>query len=116
MRRYLNNSKATAETIDKEGWLHTGDVAYVDADGYYYIVDRVKELIKVSESSPFTHSPLPRFPIPKSPPPSLVTHNTRTDISYAHVQTGTHPRTRHPQLSLSLNHLTINAFFYLSLR
>lgn len=43
---YLNNSEATAACIDKEGWFHTGDVGYADEDGYFYIVDRVKELIK----------------------------------------------------------------------
>ena len=43
---YLNNPQATAETIDADGWLHTGDVATVDQDGVYTIVDRVKELIK----------------------------------------------------------------------
>ncbi|XP_017768016.1 PREDICTED: probable 4-coumarate--CoA ligase 3 [Nicrophorus vespilloides] len=47
MSGYLNNEKATAETIDEEGWLHTGDVAYYDEDSYFYIVDRCKELIKV---------------------------------------------------------------------
>jgi 4-coumarate--CoA ligase len=46
MKGYLNNPDATAATIDDEGWLHTGDVGTVDADGHYYIVDRVKELIK----------------------------------------------------------------------
>jgi acyl-CoA synthetase (AMP-forming)/AMP-acid ligase II len=43
---YLNNSQATAETLDQDGWLHTGDVARIDADGHMFIVDRVKELIK----------------------------------------------------------------------
>mgnify|MGYP003670054131 CR=1 FL=1 len=43
---YLNNSEATADTIDAEGWFHTGDIGYVDDDGFFYIVDRVKELIK----------------------------------------------------------------------
>lgn len=47
MDGYLNNEKATADTIDEEGWLHTGDVAYYDEDKYFYIVDRTKELIKV---------------------------------------------------------------------
>ena len=46
MMGYLNNSEATAETIDSEGWLHTGDVGHIDEDGDFYIVDRSKELIK----------------------------------------------------------------------
>jgi acyl-CoA synthetase (AMP-forming)/AMP-acid ligase II len=46
MQGYLNNEEATAATIDSEGWLHTGDVAVVDDDGFFEIVDRLKELIK----------------------------------------------------------------------
>jgi acyl-CoA synthetase (AMP-forming)/AMP-acid ligase II len=46
MRGYLNNPEATAATVDEEGWLHSGDVAVVDSDGYFQIVDRLKELIK----------------------------------------------------------------------
>ncbi len=46
MQGYLNNPQATAATVDAEGWLHTGDVGYGDEDGCFWIVDRVKELIK----------------------------------------------------------------------
>ena len=46
MKGYLHHPEATAATIDDEGWLRTGDVGYADADGYFYIVDRVKEMIK----------------------------------------------------------------------
>jgi acyl-CoA synthetase (AMP-forming)/AMP-acid ligase II len=46
MREYLNNPEATAETLDADGFLHTGDVATVTDEGVFHIVDRVKELIK----------------------------------------------------------------------
>ncbi|MED5618821.1 AMP-dependent synthetase/ligase [Ideonella sp. BN130291] len=42
---YLNQPEKTAETIDAEGWLHTGDVGLVDADGYFRITDRMKDII-----------------------------------------------------------------------
>jgi len=44
MLRYLNNPDATNETI-KDGWLHTGDIGYMDEEGYIYIVDRKKDMI-----------------------------------------------------------------------
>ena len=46
MQGYLNNAKATAESVTADGWLRTGAIARVDADGYMFIVDRLKELIK----------------------------------------------------------------------
>ncbi|MGE2724725.1 4-coumarate--CoA ligase family protein [Mycolicibacterium pulveris] len=46
MAGYLGNEAATRATIDDQGWLHTGDLAQIDADGCVYIVDRLKELIK----------------------------------------------------------------------
>lgn len=46
MAGYLGNAEATAETLDAEGYLHTGDIATVDAEGAVTIVDRMKELIK----------------------------------------------------------------------
>jgi long-chain acyl-CoA synthetase len=45
MKGYWNREDATAETIDADGWLHSGDMASVDEDGYIFIVDRKKDMI-----------------------------------------------------------------------
>ncbi len=47
MKGDLKNDKATAETIDANGWLHTGDIGHFDTDGYLHATDRGKELIKI---------------------------------------------------------------------
>lgn len=46
MKGYYTDPKETALTIDSEGWLHTGDVGYYNKNYNFYIVDRIKELIK----------------------------------------------------------------------
>jgi acyl-CoA synthetase (AMP-forming)/AMP-acid ligase II len=46
MKGYLNQPAATAAMLEPDGWLHTGDIGMVDQDGYLFIVDRLKELIK----------------------------------------------------------------------
>ncbi|XAR50310.1 hypothetical protein NMG60_11004597 [Bertholletia excelsa] len=46
MKGYIGDAEATAATLDSEGWLRTGDLCYFDSDGFLYILDRLKELIK----------------------------------------------------------------------
>jgi acyl-CoA synthetase (AMP-forming)/AMP-acid ligase II len=46
MRGYLNKPEETAAMLTEDGWLHTGDLGYADEDGFVFVVDRVKELIK----------------------------------------------------------------------
>jgi len=47
MKGYLGNEEATSATLSDDGWIRTGDIGHVDADGFLFVVDRLKELIKV---------------------------------------------------------------------
>jgi long-chain acyl-CoA synthetase len=55
---YMNQPEKTAETIDADGWLHTGDVGHVDDDGYFYITDRMKDIIITAGGKNITPSEL----------------------------------------------------------
>jgi long-chain acyl-CoA synthetase len=55
---YLNQPEKTAETIDVDGWLHTGDVGLVDADGFFHITDRMKDIIITAGGKNITPSEL----------------------------------------------------------
>jgi long-chain acyl-CoA synthetase len=55
---YLNQPDKTAETIDADGWLHTGDVGLVDADGFFRITDRMKDIIITAGGKNITPSEL----------------------------------------------------------
>ncbi|KAI3516997.1 hypothetical protein L1887_16202 [Cichorium endivia] len=46
MKGYFSNPEATSSTLDSTGWLRTGDLCYIDEDGFIFVVDRLKELIK----------------------------------------------------------------------
>lgn len=45
MKGYLNNPDLTKQTIDKDGWLHTGDLAYIDEEGFIFIKSRKKRYL-----------------------------------------------------------------------
>lgn len=46
MKGYLGNVEATTATVDSEGWLRSGDLGYIDENGFVHVVERIKELIK----------------------------------------------------------------------
>jgi len=58
MMGYLNNPEKTAETIDDEGWLHSGDIGKIDNNGYLYVTDRIKNLIITSGGENIAPTPI----------------------------------------------------------
>lgn len=82
---YLNNPEGTAQCLDADGWLRTGDVGFVDAQGYVTFTDRIKELIKYKG-----------FQVPPAELEALLlTHEAVVDaavIARAHVEAGEVPR------------------------
>jgi len=85
MKGYLNNPEATNKTFNVDGWLLTGDIGHYDEDGHFYIVDRVKELIKYNG-----------LQVPPAELESiLLTHPAVVDaavVGIAHPQAGELPR------------------------
>ncbi|OXA41756.1 probable 4-coumarate--CoA ligase 3 [Folsomia candida] len=97
MLGYYKNPEATKNTIDSDGWLHTGDIAYYDDEGDMFIVDRLKELIKVQG-----------FQVAPSELEDLLRQNEKVEdvavIGVSDVQTGEAPRAyivKKPQVKLT---------------
>ena len=54
MEGYYRNPEATAETLDEEGWLHSGDAGYLDEDGHLIVIDRAKDVMTLHDGTKFS--------------------------------------------------------------
>jgi acyl-CoA synthetase (AMP-forming)/AMP-acid ligase II len=84
MTGYLRDQQATAQTVDADGWLHTGDLCSIDAAGNIYILDRLKELIKVGGASV----------APAEVERELIAHPAVIDAAVVAVRTASSARSR----------------------
>jgi acyl-CoA synthetase (AMP-forming)/AMP-acid ligase II len=73
---YLNNIEATKETIDSDGWLHTGDIGHYDTNERLFITDRLKEVIKVG-TLPVSPTEIEQF---------LLTHESVAEVAVVGVK------------------------------
>jgi non-ribosomal peptide synthetase component E (peptide arylation enzyme) len=78
---YYKNPEATKSTVDEEGWLHTGDIGYIDDDGDVFIVERVKELIKYKGFQVRS-----RVHLSDQLPETKSKHRSRKHCHYRHLQ------------------------------
>lgn len=61
MKGYHNQPELTAETIDEDGWLHTGDIGHLDKDGHIHITGRIKNMIVLSGGKKYFQKKLKLF-------------------------------------------------------
>jgi 4-coumarate--CoA ligase len=73
---YLNNIEATKETIDSDGWLHTGDIGHYDTNERIFITDRIKEMIKY-RGWPVSPTEIEQF---------LLTHESVAEVAVVGVK------------------------------
>ncbi|KAL5990177.1 putative 4-coumarate--CoA ligase-like 8 [Asimina triloba] len=93
MQGYYKNEEGTGQAIDQEGWLHTGDLCFIDNSGLVYLVDRIKELIKYKAYQVLFQSSYPPV-APAELEEILVTHPEIGDaavLPYPHVEAGEIP-------------------------
>ncbi len=88
MQGYFGNEKATAETIEPDGWMHTGDIAKMDSDGYVWMVDRKKDMILTGGYNVYPaeiERVLARHPAVAMAGVGRLDHETKGEIAKAYI-------------------------------